>query len=157
MPAIFLRLLQHEDKQTALHDAASQLRAARPDPNVYAVNADPFRQVPGSPFAYWVSERVLKLFSEFPSLNSEGREAWKGLITGYDFQWMRLFWEVPQDTHGRSPIGSSPSISGRLMTWPSGSTGSRARIERFSKGLRRGLRLGPRGNPSHRRRMSHES
>lgn len=102
MQTLFFRLLARDDKEATLRSAIATANRGELAAHVFHVDPSSFRQVPGSPFAYWVSERVLRLFSELPPLNSEGREAWKGLITGYDFQWVRLFWEVPLDSHGRS-------------------------------------------------------
>ena len=53
--AIFLRLLRDEDKAKALAEAIAMLREGRKLSSVvYPVSPVSFRQVPGSPFAYWV-------------------------------------------------------------------------------------------------------
>lgn len=51
----FLRLLAADDKAAALRAAAVAARAGQPAPDVFAVDPISFRQVPGAPFAYWVS------------------------------------------------------------------------------------------------------
>lgn len=70
-PTIFLRLLAAGDKAAALADAVAALRAGSPstaDADTYAVDPASFRQIPGSPFAYWVSEQMRYTFSRFPAL-----------------------------------------------------------------------------------------
>ncbi len=52
---------------------------------------------PGSPFAYWVSERIRRLFTELPPFEGEGRTAKQGLATADDFRFIRAWWEVPPE------------------------------------------------------------
>lgn len=57
-----------------LGDAVSAVREGREaNTAVHAVDPASFRQVPGSPFAYWVSERVRRLFTELLPFEVEGR------------------------------------------------------------------------------------
>jgi hypothetical protein len=58
MATVFLRLLAHDDKPAALAEAVDRLRDGEPSPDVHVVDPQSFRQVPGSPFAYWVSDRI---------------------------------------------------------------------------------------------------
>jgi hypothetical protein len=94
MSTLFFRLLQHEDKSTALVETVDDLRSGQLPKYVYAVNPESFGQVPGSPFAYWVSDRILKLFLDEPPLESEGRQVRAGLQTSDDFRFVRTWWEV---------------------------------------------------------------
>ena len=98
--SIFLRLLPFEDKSEALIegiDAIGEGRAA--GSIVHAVNPESFEQVPGSPFAYWVSERIRRLFTELPPFEGEGRTVRQGLATSDDFRFVRLWWEIsPEKT-----------------------------------------------------------
>ncbi len=116
---IFFRLLEPDDKGTALHQAIQQLaqtqRSAErtssepqsnssrrsPNPNTFAVEPESFQQVPGAPFAYWVSEEVRKLFVDFEKVESSGREARIGSSTGDDTRYIRIAWEIPSDQIGR--------------------------------------------------------
>jgi len=50
--------------------------------------------VPGSPFAYWVSERIRRLFTELPAFEGDGRAVRVGLQTSDDFRFVRAWWEV---------------------------------------------------------------
>ena len=99
MNTLFFRLLSHEDKAAAL-SASGRRRAARAtpsDPVAHAVDPASFRQVPGSPFAYWVSERIRRLFTELAPFEGEGRTVQAGLATADDFRFVRAWWEVPPE------------------------------------------------------------
>ncbi len=98
--ALFLRLLSYDDKSVAL---ANSIHATREgytlNTVVYVVNPSSFSQIPGSTFAYWVSVRVRRIFTELPAFESEGRTAKQGLATADDFRFVRLWWEVkPENT-----------------------------------------------------------
>jgi len=89
---VFIRLLQADEKATALSDAiASISEGGTANAAVHAVDTVSFSQVPGSAFAYWVSERVRRLFRALPPFESEGRR----LRLGDHFRYLRLRWEVP--------------------------------------------------------------
>jgi hypothetical protein len=96
--SIFLRLLRDEDKARALAEAIAALRDGhRLESMVYPVTPVSFRQVPGSPFAYWVSERIRRLFTELPVFESDGRAIRVGLQTSDDFRFVRAWWEVSSE------------------------------------------------------------
>ena len=86
---LFIRLLHHEDKGAALAERIAALREGRVDGDVYTVDPKSFRQVPNTPFCYWVSERVRRLFTELPPFESEGRTVKQGLATADDFRFVR--------------------------------------------------------------------
>ena len=93
----FFRLLDVEDKAEALRAAVA---GATPD-RTFEVAPEAFLRVAKAAFAYWVSPSLLGLFERLPSLVKAGHEAWAGLQTSDDYRWLRLWWEVPQATHGR--------------------------------------------------------
>lgn len=86
----FLRLLSDQDKQSALLDAVQNSGK-----NVFEVNPDSFKQVPGAPFAYWVSEAIRQTFARMSSFESDERTARQGLATAEDFRFVRTWWEEP--------------------------------------------------------------
>lgn len=92
---IFLRLLDDVDKAAALLSAVNHVKAGTPGSTVFSLPPESFRSIPTSPFAYWVSDCVRDSFRRNSSMNSTEREAWMGLSTGANFQWLRLLWEVP--------------------------------------------------------------
>ncbi|MCY2990804.1 MAG: type II restriction endonuclease subunit M, partial [Planctomycetota bacterium] len=89
---IFFRLLDCQDKAAALLE---QIRSPDDARGRRRFDVDPadFARVPRSPFAYWVSERMRRLFSELPPFESDGRAAKLGLKTDDDFRFVRLWVE----------------------------------------------------------------
>ena len=59
--------------------------------NVYRFNQDNFSKIPGSPIAYWVSEKLIKLFDYSP--NSSGF-ALEGIHTKNNEYYLRLWHEI---------------------------------------------------------------
>ncbi|MEI2323567.1 hypothetical protein [Pseudomonas aeruginosa] len=85
----FLRLLEDKDKQSAL---VSAVRTG--GDNVFEVDPSSFFQVPGAPFAYWVSEAVRQTFRRFPAFDGAERAVKQGLATADDFRFVRVWWEI---------------------------------------------------------------
>jgi hypothetical protein len=99
---IFFRLLESDDKGIALQQAIEQLAQGQTESIVFSVNPDSFQQVPGSPFAYWVSEKFRKLFNDLPQIENDCRNVVVGLQTSDDSRFIRVFWEceVKNDLFG---------------------------------------------------------
>lgn len=95
--AIFFRLLTDENKTTTLSDAIRDLHERRSSSRVHLTSLASLRQVPGSPFAYWVSEEVRSTFAKLSPFETEGRTAKRGPSTGDDFRRIRAWWEVAVD------------------------------------------------------------
>ncbi len=96
--SLFFRVLAEEDKAAALERAVAEVRAGKEQvEGVYAVNPAEFSQIPGSPFAYWSSQRVRRLFRELPPFEGNGRTVKQGLATADDFRFVRTWWEVAPD------------------------------------------------------------
>lgn len=89
----FLRLLSEKDKGDSLFVACRNLRQGEEDDCVYELSADSFDDIPGKPFAYWVSHAVRDVFVELDSLEEGGRTARQGLATAEDFRFVRAWWE----------------------------------------------------------------
>ena len=116
MHTLFFRLLDHEDKAAALAEAIGAVREGHAA-NAVAHPVDPasFSQVPGSPFAYWVSERIRRLFTALPPFESQGRKVRVGDHPGASFRYLRLLGEIPTNsqTHDWRPYqkgGEDPGI-----------------------------------------------
>lgn len=58
----------------------------------YRASAADFKKIPGSPIAYWVSERVREIFDTLPSL-SEFAPTKQGLATGDNDRFLRYWYE----------------------------------------------------------------
>jgi hypothetical protein len=93
MKTVFLRVLEAEDKATALLEAVREPERARGRER-FEVDSGAFALVPRSPFTYWVSERLRKLFKDLPCFEEQGRTAKQGLATADDFRFVRGWWAV---------------------------------------------------------------
>ena len=60
---------------------------------VFEVDPGAFSVIPGSPFAYWVDDKVRSVFTESPRLDRD-HLATRGAYTTDDFRFYRLAWEV---------------------------------------------------------------
>jgi hypothetical protein len=97
---MFIRLLDGpvEQKSGVLREVIGALRRADDKGAVpsQAFERVPgvFSDVPGSPFAYWVSEHVRGVFQHVARFEAEGRSVKQGLVTADDFRFVRAWWEV---------------------------------------------------------------
>ncbi len=97
----FFRLLQSEDRVTDLRAAVESHNTGQASAMLSEVDPAEFEQVPGSPFAYWVSERVRKLFSTLPTFSGNGRHACLTNQASDDKRYFRCWWEVGSREIGR--------------------------------------------------------
>jgi hypothetical protein len=93
MNAVFLRLLDAEDKATQLRVAVDP--HAQESGRAYTLDPRTFLAVPGAPFAYWAGGEVLAAFQRFPRFESRGWAARQGMSTSDDFRFIRLSHEAP--------------------------------------------------------------
>lgn len=105
-----IRLLNTEAPAGPLADAVRAINAGHGGSAVHVVDATSFSQVPNAPFAYWVDEKVRRLFKELSAFESEGRTARQGLATADDFRFVRCWWEVPNDS-GWKPFAKGGGVS----------------------------------------------
>jgi hypothetical protein len=89
------RLLDAESPAGPLAEAVRQVNAGQGGAAVFTLDPISFKQVPNAPFAYWVEEKIRKLFTVLPALESSDRSARVGLQTGDDFRFVRCWWEAP--------------------------------------------------------------
>ena len=61
--------------------------------NRYAADQSNFSKIPGSPVAYWVTNRVISIFSDYPVIDSIAKPR-QGLATGDNNKMLRLWFEV---------------------------------------------------------------
>lgn len=59
----------------------------------YRRDADTFKQIPGTPIAYWASDALLGAFGSLRKLCSVAKTS-KGIITGDNDKFIRLWWEI---------------------------------------------------------------
>jgi hypothetical protein len=112
MKTVFLRVLEADDKEAALLDAVRDPERARGRQR-FDVDQLSFSDLPRSPFAYWVSERLRKVFTELSPFEAEGRTAKVGIQTSDDFHFVRAWWAVPanRDRQGWFPFAKGGAFS----------------------------------------------
>jgi hypothetical protein len=94
MKTVFLRALEVDDKAAALVAMIHGPKEGSAQ-NRFELNAQEFRVVSRSPFAYWASTKVRQLFTALGPFEGEGRIVKQGLATADDFRFVRAWWEVP--------------------------------------------------------------
>jgi hypothetical protein len=96
--SVFLKLIEAQDKNEALIADVSNYRLGRESSTIFERTPDELGRIPGTPFAYWVSDSVLESFS-FDKFDDEqnGRATRCGLGTLDDFRFLRAFWELPSE------------------------------------------------------------
>ena len=97
--AAFFRLLDgaEAEKRTALGSGEKRFDATA---------QNEFKKIPGSPLAYWVSSSERGLYVGGSTVDSVGQPR-KGIDTGDNAVFLRLWWEVSQD---RCSFCTSPSV-----------------------------------------------
>ncbi|MCX8207941.1 MAG: BREX-1 system adenine-specific DNA-methyltransferase PglX, partial [Methanothrix sp.] len=93
---IYFRLVREPDsesKRMRFEQALARLRAGEPDPVVFRYRQADFDSIPGSPWVYWITPGLRRLFVELPKLG-EVAEPRVGLQTGDNFRFLRFWWEV---------------------------------------------------------------
>lgn len=60
----------------------------------YLSGTDSFTKIPGSPIAYWLSERFIKIFEDLPQLDFSYKPA-NGMTTANNNRFLRQWYEVP--------------------------------------------------------------
>jgi len=106
--AVFLRALNDANKADAILSAI-EAKLGPENRRRFELEPRSLGAIPRSPFAYWVSDSIRGLFTRLPRFADSGREAWMGLSSGSDFQWLRLCWEMSPE---RQIVGRDDSRSG---------------------------------------------
>ena len=90
----FLTLLSESQKSSCLGELCHVVREGRVDTRSYDVDANNFRSIPGSPFAYWISKRIRGLFERDLAFSGGKRLTSLGASTKDDFRFTRSWVEV---------------------------------------------------------------
>jgi hypothetical protein len=91
--ATFIRLVDSETKGRDLLAAATSWRD-RGSVEIFERAPESFKPIPGSPFAYWTSDTIIRFFQALPALEGESRTARQGLATTDVFRFVRNWVEV---------------------------------------------------------------
>ena len=94
---IFFKILREQDKTDALLSLTKAVRAGINDSNIFQVQPDSFRYMPGAPFAYWAPRSIVNLFKSLSRFENDGRLARRTNGTTDDNRWIRTWWEVPDE------------------------------------------------------------
>jgi len=76
-----------------LNDTGVPARFPPQNERLKTAKPDDFKKIPGSPVAYWASDRVIEVFSRLPKV-SDALETREGLTTGSNDLFLRYWWEV---------------------------------------------------------------
>ena len=91
--------------------------ANNPVPNFYRASAADFKKIPGSPIAYWVSEKVRQVFVHGRELANSFKPV-QGLITGDTERFAKAWHEVSFDKSLLIPSSQSEAINSRKKWFP---------------------------------------
>ncbi len=94
---VFIRVVEAGDKEAALRAAV----ADRGSPLRFNADTGSLGDIPRSPFAYWVSDSVRRLFLELPQLHKTPHAVWSTNPLNEDFRYARTWWEVASKLLGR--------------------------------------------------------
>src|SRR6266566_158482 len=89
MKTVFLRVIEADDKAAALQSAIREAEVAQ-GKHRFDVDTAGFVAVPRSPFAYWITPKLVSIFQEFPVLEGQLGSVKGGVITYDDFRFVRL-------------------------------------------------------------------
>lgn len=84
---------------------------------LFSRSSDEFRGIPGSPVAYWVSERLLAIFRENERLGSVA-DARQGLATSDNDRFLRQWWEVSFEKIGLNIASHEAACSSGKKWFP---------------------------------------
>lgn len=102
----FIRLLLEKEKEFALADSITTLNNGSKCESTFLTQQQQFNLVNGKPFIYWISNNIATRLSKHETLEPSMADIRVGLQTGDDFRFLRLWWEVENN----SIIDSEPSI-----------------------------------------------
>lgn len=99
---VYFRLVKEPDaesKRQAFEQALARYRSGEPDPRVYFYRQGDFAAIPGSPWVYWITPGLRRLFLTLRALSDLSRPI-HGMSTGKNERFLRFWWEV-----GNTQIG----------------------------------------------------
>jgi hypothetical protein len=115
---VYFRLVREpngEAKRRRFEQAVARLRAGQPDTLVVRYRQGDFDAILGSPWVYWITPGLRRLFETLPKLG-EIAQPRQGLATADNFRFLRYWWEM-----GTASIGfgcqSREESESRLEKW----------------------------------------
>lgn len=104
-PLVCIRALTEAAKDEVILDSITGRRTD----SVFVCDPGSFIDVPRSPFAYWTSAAVRRLFADLPRVEGEGRDVESGASTKSDFRFLRLRFERPENEAAEIGVDSTVS------------------------------------------------
>ncbi|WP_076451083.1 BREX-1 system adenine-specific DNA-methyltransferase PglX [Roseivivax lentus] len=109
----FIRALAESDKENATRSISKDIREGNSSTSIFNIDVSEFENIPGSPFAYWISKPVRNLHVTMTSYeDGDARTAKVGLQTSADDRFVRGWWEV---TQGATPGRWVPFAKGESL------------------------------------------
>jgi hypothetical protein len=112
---LFFRILDAaaDEKARAL---CAAVRGDKNGVHVFDVETASFKDVPGSPFAYWISSQIRQLYSSLPPFElQDERNVRLGASTKYDARFVRLWFEFESVDEKRWSTYANGSRFGRFF------------------------------------------
>ena len=94
----FIRLLTDQEKESTLLEEISKLNIGGKGSKTFLIEQSQLLALNGSPFVYWINSHIASTLSSFKELDPEAASIRVGLQTGADFRFLRLWWEVSEDS-----------------------------------------------------------
>ncbi|MDE0121999.1 MAG: hypothetical protein OXS33_09750, partial [bacterium] len=89
-----VRLLKDTDKPAGIASATANHQQHKEDERIFNFVLSDLQAIPGSPIAYWMSPTIRRLFRNHLPIEGTAGDVRQGVATGYDFRFVRAFWEV---------------------------------------------------------------
>ena len=113
---IYIRLVDYNNaelKEQEFYNKANYFQATQKD----------FEKIPGSPIAYWVSDKIREIFEKNLKLGEVG-EAKQGLATADNNRFLRLWNEVSYNKIGYNMVNSQEALESKKKWFPINKGGS---------------------------------
>jgi hypothetical protein len=92
----FIRLTHESSKAEALRKTIKSLSAgANLLASYWRRRCSDFKEIPGNPICYWVSDSFARLFRDLSPFHPKHGHIYQGIATGDNFRFLRCRWEVP--------------------------------------------------------------
>lgn len=83
----------------------------------FTFDQENFNKIPGSPIAYWVSNKIIDIFNEYKSINHYGK-ACKGIDTGNNNMFLKLWFEINANDIGFNFNSYEEAVESKFKYYP---------------------------------------
>lgn len=111
----FIRKLLDSDKEREVEASTKDLCTGTPNTSNYLADQEYFKKIKTAPVCYWIGKSTINKLAMFDSIENQAASIRVGLQTGDDFRFLRLAWEVPENSkyQGFSNPGADSILSAR--------------------------------------------